>query len=100
MTGPPSASSTIYPDSPVATLVLSWDDGMGTLGTITTSDEDEDEGGPGLWELVWEDDPSSVTWVAVPSNGLAYPGESVTVRNKKEGGGEGGGPTNPGEGVA
>ncbi|CAM9092872.1 unnamed protein product [Scytosiphon promiscuus] len=69
LAGPSSALSTIYPDNPMATLVLSWDDDGGTAGTLSSSDEDE--GGPGVWELVWEDDPSSVAWVAVPSNGLA-----------------------------
>eukprot|EP00752_Nemacystus_decipiens_P011444 g10163.t1 len=79
--GPTSVVSTTYPSDPSTTLTLTWNANASAGGTDSqdSAGEGAGAGGPGLWELVWVDDPSSVTWVAVPSNGLAYPGDNITI---------------------
>lgn len=73
--------TTTYPADPSTSLTLTWNESSSTGGTDSQDSigGGGSVGGPGLWELVWVDDPSSVTWVAVPSAGLAYPGDSITV---------------------
>ena len=73
--------STTYPADPSATLTLTWNESASIGGTDSqdSTGGGGGAGGAGLWELVWVDDPSSVAWVAVPSTGLAYPGESISV---------------------
>eukprot|EP00903_Cladosiphon_okamuranus_P009051 g8653.t1 len=79
--GPGSVVSTTYPANPSTEFILSWNT-SDSIGVAGVDSQDSAEGGlmdPGLWELNWRDDPSSVAWVAVPSNGLTYPGESITI---------------------
>ncbi|CBN75058.1 conserved unknown protein [Ectocarpus siliculosus] len=78
LTGPDSVVSTTYPDAPSTSLVLSWNDSE-ALGADSQDGAGEPGGGAGLWEIVWLDDPRSVAWVVVPSTGLAYPGENITI---------------------
>ena len=56
----------MYPDEPVTKLRLE-----------VNGSEDEDEG-PVLWKLDW-DDTTALSWEALPSTGLAYPGDPINV---------------------
>lgn len=58
----------MYPDQPTTRLYL---EGNSTV-----------KQGPILWRLDWVDDRTSVEWEALPSTGLVYPGESITVRRE------------------
>ncbi|CAN0503308.1 unnamed protein product, partial [Ectocarpus sp. 12 AP-2014] len=83
LAGPDSVVSTTYPDAPSTSLVLSWNDSE-ALGADSQDSAGESGAGAGLWEIVWLDDPRSVAWVVVPSTGLAYPGEDITISLKGE----------------
>lgn len=56
--------TTRYPEAPSTTLELRFN---------------ATEAKTVMWKLDWVDDPTSVTWTAVPSTGLARRGESITV---------------------
>lgn len=78
MTGPSAVVSTTYPEDPSTSLSLTWND----TEAVTTDSQDSTGGavgGPGLWEVTGDDDPSHVAWSIVPSTGLLYPGESISV---------------------
>lgn len=65
LTAPVPVISTTYPEAPSTTLEIFCND--------------TDMGGPVLWKLDWIHDATSVAWTAVPSTGLAYPGETMVV---------------------
>lgn len=63
---PTAVVSTKYPEDPSTTLDVFFNSTEGSDKRV-------------LWKLEWVNDFTSVTWKAVPSTGLAFPGESITV---------------------